>query len=312
MATSPRPAQPIKRLQLGEVLAAQVLQAGQLLLQAELEVVALLGQGLLVERRQLRIVLGQHPAHPGQRPLLGVGQMPNDLDDRPLPGRWPAAQPGVIDLTGSGLGVTGAVIAEIAPVLLLAPLAGAVIDRLPRVGVMIASDLWRMALAGLLPLVDQHLAAVYAVAFGLAAGGVFFNPAASSVLPSLVDDDELVAANSGLWSAAVISQIALAPLAGALVATVGVGPRSVAGQGHARFLRVTLPRGASDQRKRTEAGDPKSPTPRGTHQGRGWGTHQGRDQGTPTGTDPGKSRGTEKSLPSGQANRSKLHYRSSR
>jgi hypothetical protein len=61
-----------------------------------------------------------------------------------------------------------------------------------------------------------------------------------------------------------------------------------------------------------EAGDSRSPTPRGTHQGRGWGTHQGRDQGTPTGTDPGKSRGTEKSLPSGQADRSKLHYRASR
>jgi hypothetical protein len=53
---------------------------------------------------------------------------------------------------------------------------------------------------------------------------VFFNPAASSVLPSIVDDDELVAANSGLWSAAVISQIALAPLAGAVVAAVGVSP----------------------------------------------------------------------------------------
>jgi predicted MFS family arabinose efflux permease len=129
----------------------------------------------------------------------------------------------VFRLTGSGLGVTGAVIAEIAPVLLLAPVAGAVIDRLPRGQVLIAADLWRMALAGLLPLVDQHLAAVYALAFGLAAGGVFFNPAASSVLPSLVDDDELVAANSGLWSAAVISQIALAPVAGALVAAVGVG-----------------------------------------------------------------------------------------
>ena len=56
--------------------------------------------------------------------------------------------------------------------------------------------------------------------------------------------------------------------------------RSVAGQGHGRFLPVTLPRGASDQGKRAEAGDHRSPTPRGTHQGRGWGTHQGRDQGT--------------------------------
>ena len=130
----------------------------------------------------------------------------------------------VFRLTGSGLGVTGAVMAEIAPVLLLAPVAGAVIDRLPRVRVMVAADLWRMALAALLPLVDQHLVAVYAVAFGLAAGGVFFNPAVSSVLPSIVDEDELVAANSGLWSAAVISQVALAPVAGALVAAVGVAP----------------------------------------------------------------------------------------
>jgi predicted MFS family arabinose efflux permease len=130
----------------------------------------------------------------------------------------------VFRLTGSGAGVTGAVIAEIAPVLLLAPVAGAVIDRLPRIRVMIAADLWRMALAAALPLVDHHLAAVYAVAFGLAAGGVFFNPAANSVLPSIVDEDELIAANSGLWSAAVISQIALAPLAGALVAAVGVAP----------------------------------------------------------------------------------------
>jgi predicted MFS family arabinose efflux permease len=130
----------------------------------------------------------------------------------------------VFRLTGSGLGVTGAVIAEIAPVLLLAPIAGAVVDRLPRVRVMIAADLWRMALAAVLPLVDHHLVAVYAVAFGLAAGGVFFNPAASSVLPGIVDEEELIAANSGLWSAAVISQIALAPLAGALVAAVGVAP----------------------------------------------------------------------------------------
>jgi predicted MFS family arabinose efflux permease len=129
----------------------------------------------------------------------------------------------VFRLTGSGLGVAGVVVAEIAPVL-LAPVAGVVADRLPRVRVMVAADLWRMALAGVLPLVDQQVAAVYAVAFGLAAGSVFFNPAAASVLPSVVADEELVAANSGLWSAAVISQIALAPLAGTLVAAWGVAP----------------------------------------------------------------------------------------
>ncbi len=53
---------------------------------------------------------------------------------------------------------------------------------------------------------------------------MFFNPAAASVLPSIASEQELVAANSGLWSAAVISQIALALLGGALVAAWGVAP----------------------------------------------------------------------------------------
>ena len=130
----------------------------------------------------------------------------------------------VFRLTGSGLGVSGAVIAEILPVLLLAPIAGAVADRWPRVRVMVTADLWRAALSAVLPLADHHLAAVYAIAFGLSAGAVFFNPASAAVLPAIVNKQQLVAANSGLWSAAVISQIVLAPAGGALVAAFGVAP----------------------------------------------------------------------------------------
>lgn len=37
----------------------------------------------------------------------------------------------VYDLTGSGLGVTGVVVAEVLPVLLLAPVAGPLVDRWP-------------------------------------------------------------------------------------------------------------------------------------------------------------------------------------
>ncbi|MEO5678756.1 MAG: MFS transporter, partial [Acidimicrobiales bacterium] len=61
-------------------------------------------------------------------------------------------------------------------------------------------------------------------AFALSAFSVFFSPAAASVLPTLVPEDDLVGANSAVWSAAVISQIALAPVAGALVAVAGPGP----------------------------------------------------------------------------------------
>lgn len=129
----------------------------------------------------------------------------------------------VFHLTGSALGVSGAVVAEIAPVLLLAPLAGPVADRLPRVRVMITADLARLVLAAVLAAWHTDIAAVYAVAFGLSAGSVFFNPAAGSLLPALVSDDQLVAANSGIWSAAVLSQVLLAPLAGLLVSTAGYG-----------------------------------------------------------------------------------------
>ena len=79
-------------------------------------------------------------------------------------------------------------------------------------------------LAGALAVWHDHLAVAYAVAFGLSAGQVFFSPAAQSLLPSVVDDDELVTANSGLWTAAVTTQIAVAPVAALLAVRVGFGP----------------------------------------------------------------------------------------
>ncbi|WP_298800952.1 MFS transporter [Pseudonocardia sp. 73-21] len=130
----------------------------------------------------------------------------------------------VFDLTGTALGVSAVVFAEIIPVLLLAPLAGTLVDRLPRVAVMVAADVWRAVLAAALIFVGPNVVAVYAIAFGLSVGAVLFNPAAGSALPTLVGDTELVAANSGIWTAAVLSQIALAPLAGIFYTALGSGP----------------------------------------------------------------------------------------
>ncbi|CAN5574333.1 MFS transporter [soil metagenome] len=127
----------------------------------------------------------------------------------------------VFQITNSGINVSGVVALEIAPVLLLGFVAGTVVDRLPRRQVMIAADLGRAMIAALVAFNSDQLWALYCAAFGLAALTVFFNPAASSLLPSLVDDDELVAANSAVWSTAVLSQIVLAPVAGAVVVTLG-------------------------------------------------------------------------------------------
>lgn len=127
----------------------------------------------------------------------------------------------VFNLTGSGVKVSGAVVMEIIPVLAFGFIAGTVVDRLPRRRVMITADLGRAAIAGLLAINPNHLWALYAAAFSLSALTTFFNPAAASVTPDLVDDDELVGANSAIWSAAVLSQIVLAPVAGAVLAWAG-------------------------------------------------------------------------------------------
>jgi hypothetical protein len=115
--------------------------------------------------------------------------------------------------TEGGAGHAGVVAAEIAPVLLLAPFAGVVVDRLSPVRVMVA-DLARVALAADLPLAADSVPAIYALAFGMSATSTFFSPAIGTVPPALVDEEELIAANSGIWTTAVLSQIVLAPAAG--------------------------------------------------------------------------------------------------
>lgn len=130
----------------------------------------------------------------------------------------------VFDLTGSALGVSAIVAVEIIPVLVLAPFAGTLVDRLPRIQVMVAADLLRAVLATALIFTSGSIAAVYVIAFALSVGAVVFNPATNSTLPTLAADRELIAANSGIWTAAVLSQIALAPLAGILYAALGPGP----------------------------------------------------------------------------------------
>ncbi|GAC1608269.1 MAG: MFS transporter [Mycobacteriales bacterium] len=129
----------------------------------------------------------------------------------------------LVALTGSAIGVTGAVVAEIAAVLVLGPVAGSLVDRLPRVRVMVTADAVRVLLAGSLAVWHGTPAVAYVVAFGLAAGQSFFGPASQSLLPSLVRDDELLAANSGIWTAAVTAQVLVAPLAALVAVTSGFG-----------------------------------------------------------------------------------------
>ena len=125
-------------------------------------------------------------------------------------------------LTGSGRGVAGAVMFEVLPVLLIGPVAGLAADRMPRRRLMIGADVLRAIAAGSLVVATGSLPAVFAVAFTLSAGAMVFNPAAASLLPDVVGEDDLIVANSALWTAAVVAQIAVAPIAGVVIASGGI------------------------------------------------------------------------------------------
>jgi hypothetical protein len=145
------------------------------------------------------------------------------------------------------------------PVLLLAPFAGTLVDRLPRVTVMVAADLLRAVLAIMLIFAAGNVAAVYAIAFGLSVGAVLFKPAGNSALPALVRDTELIAANSGIWTAAVLSQIASQRGASNDVdlRSLRGSRRALAAQGHLRRRRANppaLPRRARPTTERASGG----------------------------------------------------------
>ena len=129
----------------------------------------------------------------------------------------------VLQLSGQGLAVAGLVAIEILPVLLLAPVAGVLIDRSSRAAILIGSDLFRAALA--LTLVwPQGVWHAYVVAAGLSIGTVFFNPTHSAVIPALTSEEQRLAANSVSWSTGRLVQILAAAVAGGAIALVGTGP----------------------------------------------------------------------------------------
>lgn len=94
-----------------------------------------------------------------------------------------------------GLYMSLIMVSKVLPGVLLGPVAGAVADRLPRRAIMVVSDVMRAALILALVFVDQP-AAILALVCAGSVVGVFFNPASSAMLPSLVKPEELVTAGS--------------------------------------------------------------------------------------------------------------------
>jgi MFS family permease len=121
----------------------------------------------------------------------------------------------VYSLTGSTLATGGTFIAETLPSILFGSLAGVFVDRWDRRRTMIVADLLRGALILGLLLVRSPgtVWIVFAVTFVQSTIGQFFNPAKEALIPRLVGEDELLAANS-LSSTSIQLTMLVGPLLG--------------------------------------------------------------------------------------------------
>jgi predicted MFS family arabinose efflux permease len=88
---------------------------------------------------------------------------------------------------------------------------------------MIVSDLLRGAIVLLIPIAAvTNLLLVFPLVFLITAVSIFFRPARVAVLTRVVDEDELLAANSAMWVGETMADVVGYPLAGLFVAFLGL------------------------------------------------------------------------------------------
>jgi MFS family permease len=108
--------------------------------------------------------------------------------------------------TESGMAVGLFFLARSLPPFLLGPVAGVIADRFNRKAVLIVSDLLRagIVLGFLLVNSAERIWLLYVLSIAQFAVSAFFEPARAAILPSLIDADEILTANtlsSATWSA---------------------------------------------------------------------------------------------------------------
>jgi MFS family permease len=103
-----------------------------------------------------------------------------------------------MEKSGSGLVVTGVMLARAIPAVLAGPVAGVLLDRLDRRHIMIASDLARalIALGFVLTVHQPRPWLLYTLSAGLMFASPFFTAGRAAILPTIATPDELHAANS--------------------------------------------------------------------------------------------------------------------
>ena len=166
----------------------------------------------------------------------------------------------VYDLTGSALKMTLIGLLQTIPPLLLGPLIGVYLDRLPKKSVMVWIDVLRTVLVLLIPAlyaVDWlTLNRLYALVFMTAIVSTVFGPALVSSVPLIVARGQLTAANALLQSSTNLGVLIGPAISGFGIALIGA--QNVLYVNAATFLvsvlcllpvrvrQLTLPQGATE------------------------------------------------------------------
>jgi predicted MFS family arabinose efflux permease len=130
----------------------------------------------------------------------------------------------VYGLTGSALGTSIAFVAELAPAVLLAPVAARIADRYDRRRVLLAVTV--VQAIALLPLLAVHARADLPILYGVimteATLSALFEPTKNALLPTLLCSDELVGGNALVGLNQNLGRLIGGPTGGVLLAAGGL------------------------------------------------------------------------------------------
>lgn len=134
------------------------------------------------------------------------------------------------DTQATTLAVSGMMLANSLPRLLFGMLAGVFVDRWDRRITMFWSDVIRISLAlGMIPaFLNKNLWAMYALGFLMSTIGTLFMPAKGALIPKLVPQEHLVAANSLSQTSQMLAVLLGPALAGGTLKLAGPGNEWVA------------------------------------------------------------------------------------
>ncbi|MEK6719239.1 MAG: MFS transporter [Chloroflexota bacterium] len=128
----------------------------------------------------------------------------------------------VLGATNSAIALGAVFVAATLPNLLFGPIAGTLVDRWDEREVLIVSDLLRATIVILIPIAAIiQIWLVYPLVFLMTTVSIFFRPARISVLPRIVERDDLIVANSAMWIGESFADIGGYALAGLFVAFLG-------------------------------------------------------------------------------------------